>query len=138
MRPSGRVQGHLASIAAVALALSGACAIVAGEPARDALVAYGKRLASECTSCHRSVGAGNGIPPITGMPEQTFTAAMGAYRHGQRHNPVMASVAQSLDEHQTSALAAYFATLPRPPRAPGPAASQTGGETGPGEAAGRR
>jgi cytochrome c553 len=36
---------------------------------------------------------------------------MGLYRTGQRTNPAMVSVAQSLDDIQIRALAAYFGSL---------------------------
>jgi cytochrome c553 len=34
-----------------------------------------------------------------------------AFREGRRTNPVMVSVARSLDERQIAALAAYFASV---------------------------
>jgi cytochrome c553 len=87
------------------------------------LKAYGQHLAHECTSCHRIDGIDNGIPSIVGWPAETFISTIRFYRDGSRTNPVMVSVAGSLNERQIDALAAFFASLPKPP-AGGPAASK--------------
>ena len=76
--------------------------------------AYGRHLASECTSCHRIDGVDNAIPSIVGWPTDTFVATLKFYRDGTRTNPVMMSVASSLGDEQVQALAAYFAALPKP------------------------
>jgi cytochrome c553 len=39
---------------------------------------------------------------------------MAWYKDGARPNPAMRSVAGSLDDQQTEALALYFASLPKP------------------------
>ena len=78
------------------------------------LLAYGRHLSSECSSCHRSDGADNGIPSITGWDSETFVATLNFYRDGARLNPAMVSVAQSLDDQQMQALAAYYSSLPKP------------------------
>jgi cytochrome c553 len=47
------------------------------------------------------------------------------YRDGARANPVMVSVAGSLNDEQIKALATYFGSLPKPsPRASPPAADK--------------
>ena len=79
----------------------------------------GEHLAQECTSCHRRDGTDNGIPSILGMKVEAFVETMTYYQSGARENPAMVSVAKSLDEDQIQALAAYFATLPPPPKAAG-------------------
>lgn len=84
-------------------------------PAQD-LLALGRHLANECTSCHRRDGADKGIPSITGWNVDEFVTTMGYYRDGARPNPAMRSVAQSLSEQETQALAIFFATLPKPAR----------------------
>ena len=76
--------------------------------------AYGKHLAAECTACHRLDGVDVGIPSIVGLPSTDFIRVLKAFQSGQRTNPAMASVAQSLDEEQMEALAAYFGSLPKP------------------------
>jgi cytochrome c553 len=85
------------------------------------LKAYGQHLAQECTSCHRIDGVDNGIPSIVGWPAATFAATIKFYRDGARTNPVMVSVAGSLDNAQVEALAAFFSTLPKPPAKGAPA-----------------
>jgi cytochrome c553 len=72
---------------------------------------YGRHLAQECTSCHRLDGVDNGIPAIVGWETERFAATLEFYRTGERTNPVMVSVAKSLDADQIRALAAYYATL---------------------------
>jgi cytochrome c len=76
--------------------------------------AYGKHLAQECTGCHRIDGIDNGIPSIIGWQADLFIVTLKFYRSGTRTNPVMVSVANSLDEKQLEALATYFGSLPKP------------------------
>jgi cytochrome c553 len=75
--------------------------------------AYGKHLAAECTACHRLDGVDVGIPSIVGRPAADLVRALKAFKDGKRTNPAMISVAQSLDEEQMEALAAYFGSLPK-------------------------
>ena len=79
-------------------------------------LAYGRHLANECSSCHRIDGIDNGIPSITGWPAAHFIETMGYYKSGARPNQAMVSVAQSLDEEQVKALAAFYGSLPKPAR----------------------
>lgn len=107
-----------------AIAFVAACAAVAGlGPAGAADDAkqrrYGQHLAAECAACHRPDGADGGIPSITGWDAATFIATMMFYKNGARTNPVMVSVAGSLSDEQIAALAAYYASLPKPARADG-------------------
>jgi cytochrome c553 len=76
---------------------------------------YGQHLAQECTGCHRLDGTDSGIPAINGWDADRFTATLKFYQTGERTNPVMVSVAKSLDEQQLRALALYYASLPKPP-----------------------
>lgn len=87
-------------------------AAAAADPARQ--LAYGRHLAQECTSCHRLDGVDNGIPSITGWDAAVLRKTLDFYKDGRRSNPAMVSVAQSLDGEQMAALAAYFASLPKP------------------------
>jgi cytochrome c553 len=75
---------------------------------------YGRHLAQECTGCHRIDGIDNGIPSIIGWDPQMFAKTLDFYRTGARTNPVMVSVAQSLDADQIRALASYYASVPKP------------------------
>ena len=80
------------------------------------LKAYGAHLSRECTACHRLDGTDNGIPSIIGWDSDRFAATLKFYQEGQRTNPAMVSVAKSLDDEQVRALAAYFSSLPPPPK----------------------
>jgi len=101
------------AVAASLLAVLGALACSAED--QEALRRYGRHLAQECTACHRDGGAQSAIPSLAGRPEAEIVALLEDYRAGRKTNPVMVSVAQSLDEEQTAALAAHFAALPSPP-----------------------
>jgi cytochrome c len=72
---------------------------------------YGEYLSSECTTCHRSDGADEGIPSITYWPEEDFVAAMHAYKRQLRPHPVMQMIAGRLSNEEIAALAAYFAAV---------------------------
>jgi len=54
-------------------------------------------------------------PSINGRDANQFVATLRSYLDGARTNPVMVSVARSLDDQQMQALAAYYASLPKPP-----------------------
>lgn len=104
-----------------ALMVTGICesfgqTAAASTPPDAKLVAYGKHLANECSACHRIDGVDNGIPSITGWDAEEFVATLVFYRNGERTNQAMVSVAQSMEEDQFKALAAYYATLPKGPR----------------------
>jgi cytochrome c553 len=49
-----------------------------------------------------------------GWDAERFTTTLRFYQAGARTNPVMVSVARSLDEDQVAALAAYYGSLPKP------------------------
>jgi cytochrome c553 len=89
---------------------------VAARAADEAkLRSYGAHLAQECTACHRVDGADhNGIPSITGWDVEAFMRTLRLYQQGTRTNPVMGSVAKSLDDDQLHALALYWASVPKP------------------------
>lgn len=93
--------------------LAGAALRPAGAQDAGASLAYGRHLAQECVGCH-STQTGGGIPVIAGKPATEITDLLHAFREGRRTNPVMVSVAKSLDEPQIAALAAYFASLGAP------------------------
>ena len=99
------------------LALCGVLSMAPAAAADEArLKAYGKHLSAECSACHRIDGIDNGIPSITGWPVEDFAATLRFYREGARPNVAMISVAQSLDDAQVQALAAYYGALPKGPR----------------------
>ncbi len=99
-----------------AVSILGPVAGQAGEAlSPEKMLALGRHLAQECTSCHRIDGVDNGIPSIVGLAPDFFTETLGFYRYGQRSNPTMVSVAQSLDDEQIKALALYFGSLAKKP-----------------------
>lgn len=77
-------------------------------------VAYGEYLANECVTCHQRSGNFNGIPSITGWPQETFVLALNAYRWRDRKNPIMQTIADQLSDEDMAALAAYFESLGAP------------------------
>ena len=111
-RRPGATVGAMAQLLCVGWLVSSSA--VAADDARR--LAYGRHLAAECTSCHRMDGVDNGIPSITGWPPEDFAATLAFYKDGARQNAAMKSVADSLDQEQVAALAAYFGSLPKPPR----------------------
>jgi cytochrome c553 len=84
----------------------------AGAAAPD--LELGRYLASECMTCHRGATATAAIPNIFGRPEQELTHIIRAYREKQLPNPVMQNIAGRLKDDEIEALAAYFATTPKP------------------------
>jgi cytochrome c553 len=109
MRASRSIRRILAALAAGLVA--GSLAAVADD---TKLRSYGRHLAHECTACHRIDGIDNGIPSIVGWDAERFATTLRYYQAGERSNPVMVSVAKSLDENQVAALAAYYGSLPKP------------------------
>jgi cytochrome c553 len=93
-------------------------------PAAESSMALGRHLAQECTTCHRLDGHDNGIPSIIGLEADYFVETLNFYKNGQRTNPAMVSVAQSLDDEQIKALSLYFGSLQKPQP---PASSATAG-----------
>ncbi|MDP2085961.1 MAG: c-type cytochrome [Gemmobacter sp.] len=72
---------------------------------------YGEYLSSECTTCHQADGSDQGIPSITGWPEEDFVVAMHAYKQKLRPHPVMQMMASRFNNDEIAALAAWFAKL---------------------------
>jgi cytochrome c553 len=80
---------------------------------QEALRRYGRHLAQECAACHRDNGPNGAIPSLAGLSAAQIEGLLEDFRAGRKTNPVMVSVARSLDAKQSAALAAYFAGLPR-------------------------
>lgn len=72
---------------------------------------FGEYLAAECSTCHQLDGDDEGIPSITGWPEEDFVVAMHAYKIQLRPHPVMQMMAGRLTDEEIAALAAYYAKL---------------------------
>ncbi len=79
--------------------------------------ALGQYLSSECVTCHQISGRFDGIPPIVGLPEDSFVAIMKEYKNKHRENPVMQTIAGRLSVEEIAALAAYFGSLKAAPPA---------------------
>ena len=110
----GRVRAVVCALTAVGFATIRSVAL-ADDDAR--LQAYGKRLAPQCTNCHRVDGAGSDVPSIAGWPVEDFMFVLRAYRDGGRTDPAMVAATRRLDENQMKALASYFGSLkPSGPR----------------------
>jgi cytochrome c553 len=73
--------------------------------------ALGEYLSSECVTCHQLSGRGSGIPPIIGLPDDSFIAIMSQYRDKKRDNPIMQTIASHLSDEEIAALAAYFGSV---------------------------
>lgn len=70
----------------------------------------GQYLASECVSCHQVSGRqSDGVPSITGWPDDQFVAVMLSYKNKDRDNQVMQTIAARLSEEDIDALSVYFA-----------------------------
>lgn len=72
---------------------------------------YGQQLSQECLTCHRLDGKDVGVPAIVDLSREEFVKALQLYRTGLRANPIMVSVASTLDNQQIEALALYFSSL---------------------------
>ncbi|SDL61730.1 c-type cytochrome [Aliiruegeria lutimaris] len=72
---------------------------------------YGEYLSSECLTCHRADGEMEGIPSVTGWPEEDFVIAMHAYKDKVREHPVMQMMAGRLSNDEIASLATYFRAL---------------------------
>lgn len=73
--------------------------------------ALGEYLSSECVTCHQLSGRSTGIPPIVGLPDNSFIMIMSEYRQRKRSNPIMQTIAARLSNEEIAALAAYFGSV---------------------------
>ena len=100
-----------------------ACAAVTtamGQPAKQGSV---QRMAAQgtspsvavCIGCHGAKGEGVGaFPRLAGTGQAYLLAQLDAFANGDRKNPVMLPIAQSLKPAERQALALYFSQLPAP------------------------
>ena len=100
------------AIAATLLGFFALSLAASGQEAR--LLSYGRHLAQECAACHRVGAVDSAIPSLLGRDAEAFVRTLKDYQSGARSNPVMVSVAKSLNEDEMRALAAYYASLPNP------------------------
>ena len=76
--------------------------------------ARGAALAHTCVTCHGPEGRSQGaIPSLTTLSSADITTALQAFRAETRPSTVMHRIAKGLDDADITAVATYFATLPR-------------------------
>ena len=95
-------------------AIAAVAVTAADGPLRAQDLEFGRYLANECMTCHRTAIAGAAIPNIFGMATPRFVTLLKAYREKELPNPVMQNVAGRLKDDEIAALAAYFAATKRP------------------------
>lgn len=105
----------------------------AGKPAPVAPdpVQAGKSAVAACAGCHGEGGVSKmpGVPSLVALDPKYLTAAMKAYKGGQRKNDAMKSMLATVSEADLSNIALYYA-LQKPARAQTPAAGdQAAGKT---------
>jgi sulfide dehydrogenase cytochrome subunit len=76
--------------------------------------ARGAALAHTCVTCHGPEGHSQGaIPSLTTLSSADIVTALQAFRAETRPGTVMHRIAKGLDDADITAVATYFATLPR-------------------------
>jgi cytochrome subunit of sulfide dehydrogenase len=81
-----------------------------GIGAAETVSQRGAALAHACVTCHGPEGRSQGaIPSLTTLS----SAALQAFRAETRPSTVMHRIAKGLDDMDITAVATYFATLPR-------------------------
>ena len=85
-----------------------------GTVAAETRPARGAALAHTCVTCHGPEGRSQGaIPSLTTLSSADITTALQAFRAETRPGTVMHRIAKGLDDADITAVATYFATLPR-------------------------
>lgn len=65
--------------------------------------------AAACSGCHASgPAAAAAMPPLQGLSAEEITAAMRAFRTGERPATVMDRIAKGFSEEETQAIAAWL------------------------------
>lgn len=79
-------------------------------------VQTGSQTARMCVGCHGPKGISRvaSYPSIAGRPQAYLAEQLRAFRDGTRENPMMSSIAKSMDDEDILALSYYFASLPAP------------------------
>lgn len=98
-----------------------ACSDQAPSPAtalsqEEQRVQMGSQTARMCVGCHGPKGISRvaSYPSIAGRPQAYLAEQLRAFRDGTRENPMMSSIAKTMDDEDILALSYYFASLPGP------------------------
>lgn len=82
--------------------------------AAETAPARGVALAYACVTCHGPAGHSQGaIPSLATLSSADIMTALQAFRAETRPSTVMHRIARGLDDADITAVATYFATLPR-------------------------
>ena len=85
-----------------------------GLAAAETVSQRGAALAHTCVTCHGPEGRSQGaIPSLTTLSSADIMTALQAFRAETRPSTVMHRIAKGLDDADITAVATYFATLPR-------------------------
>ena len=63
---------------------------------------------ANASTCHQASGEDEGIPSITGWPQEDFVTALHAYKAKYRPHPAMQMIAAISRMKRSPSLAAYF------------------------------
>ncbi len=79
-----------------------------------ALMIRGQQKARMCVGCHgpRGISRVASYPSIAGQSSDYLHEQLHAFRNGERHDPMMSSIARNLSDEDIAALAHYYAGLP--------------------------
>jgi cytochrome c553 len=103
-------------ISAAAVATAAGLAWATGDALAAGDAEAGRVKSYTCTGCHGIPGYNNvyptyKVPKIGGQNYEYLTAALKAYRDGERHHATMELQATSLSDQDIEDVAAYFASL---------------------------
>lgn len=86
----------------------------------------GKMAADNCSACHGTQGRifNEIIPPLAGMPKQTFVDLMMRFKQEKRPTIIMNKVARAFTDGEIERMGEYFASQPAKPWRP----AEAGGE----------
>ena len=66
--------------------------------------------AASCSGCHASSPrVDTAVPPLAGRPAADITAAMAAFKSGQRPGTIMDRIAKGFSDEETQAISAWYA-----------------------------
>jgi cytochrome c553 len=116
--PSRRAKRN-ASLAVLAALAVAACSapVVTPAPANGELIAFGGGTGGPrdaCFACHGLRGEGDGVSPrLASQSEGYLLKQMEDYAHRWRDHPQMSLIAARLNDGERTAVAAYYARLPK-------------------------